>query len=349
MVIPEIIIHRVLISGLRLIRRDSRVLDSMFRNLDQTSLQELKDFILKVPLAISINWPKKVDLQVPALVLVMKSEAEPGQGGFLGDMMGVSPSYGVPDEEISYDEDSSSNPITDGQSYGLRGQPALRLGPLACVGLRQVSGLTGTQVLISEADQPELLAFAQGLTSIPSMNLHVVSGTGAGQALPLLRITTESLDVEGSFSVQLDSTSVVILRDAQSHGALGEPSKVFSSSRGMVQRLGSIYDASFQIMVLGAEPEHVLYLYAVVKAIFFMHRVLLEEQGLQVLKISGSDLSPRSEFVPDTIYQRVMTLQFTYPFHITMELDVPTVLEFDLDVQDPYTLAYGATISTTLE
>jgi len=141
----------------------------------------------------------------------------------------------------------------------------------------------------------------------------------------------------------------VILRAAESHPALGEPSRVFSTDKQFSQRLGSFYDAQFQIMVLGAEPEHVLYLYAVLKAILFLHRVLLEEQGLQVMKISGSDLAPRTEFIPDTIYQRVMTLQFTYPFHITQDLDVPTSLEFVLDPQDPYTQALSQSIITTLD
>lgn len=352
MVIPEIILHRVLTSGFRLIRRDSRVLDSMFRNLDQDSLAKLRDFILKVPTALSINWPKKVDIQVPALVLVMKNEGEPGQGGFLGDNMGTSPNYGVPDEEIAYDEyveNGRAALITGRQGTGLRGESALRLGPLACTGLRQITGLTGTQVLIAEEDQPLLLAFTKGLSVLPSLTLHVIKGKGAGQAFPLLRITTESLDVEGNFSVQLDVTSVVILRDSQSHGALGEPSRVYSSSKSHSQRLGSLYEASYQIMVLGAEPEHVLYLYAVVKAIFFMHRILLEEQGLQVLKISGSDLAPRTEFIPDTIYQRVMNLQFTYPFHITVDMDLPQVLEFNLDAQDPFTQAFGTTITSTIQ
>ncbi len=349
MVIPEIILHRVIVNGLRSLRKDPRVLDSMFRNLDQASLYALKEFILKAPIALSINYPKKAEVQVPAIIMLMKNEGEPGNGGFLGDQLGTSPHYGVPDEEISYDTDSDGVVLGGGSSSGLSGLPKLLLQPVRVSEERVTPDLDGTQIVIHEDDRSMILDFVDNMTTIPQMDLYVVRGAGFGQVLPILRITTESLDVDGTLSVHLDDTSVVVLRAARTHGSLGEPSRVYDSTpRKLTQRLGALYDTTYQLTVLGAEAEQALYLYAVVKAIFFMSRVFLEEQGLQVLKISGSDLTPRSENIPDTIYQRVMYLQFTYPFHITVEADVFASIELGLDPRDPFSHTYSTTLTSTI-
>lgn len=349
MIIPEIVLHRVLVNGFRLLRRDPKVLDSMFRNLDQASLQQVKDLVLKQPVALSVNYPKKEGVQVPAIVMLKKNSQEPGNGGFLGDHMGTSPNYGLPDEELSFDS-ISGTPATAGSTSTLVGLGRRLMGPLHVTESFELgSSLGGTRVVIQPSDLTEVFEFVDGRNAIPSMNLQVVQGTGAGQVLPVSRITTESLDVEGTFDVQLDHTSLVVVREAVSHGALGEPSRVFDSTPGShIQRIGTLYEATYQLNVLGATPEHTIYLGEVVRAILFLHRTLLEEQGLQALKISDSDLAPRSDFIPDTIYQRVLTLQFTYPFHVTVELETPSALSLHIDPRDALTHEFSTTLTSII-
>lgn len=349
MIIPEIILHRVLVNGFRVLRRDSRAIDSMFRNLDQTSLQQVKDLVLKQPIALSINYPKKENIGIPAIVMLKKNSQEPGNGGFLGDHMGTSPAYGVPDEEISYETNDSGAVLGGASTSDLRGLGRKLFGPLQVDSTEDLTeqDLDGTRVFIAASDTQEIIDFAQGRSGVPSMNLHVISGTGAGQVLPIVRLTTESLDVEGSFDVQLDGTSLVTVREAVALGALGEPSRVYESTPGFhIQRIGTLYEATYQLNVLAAQPEHTIYLGEVVRAILFMHRRLLEEQGLQAMKISDSDLAPRSDFIPDVVYQRIMTLQFTYPFHVTIELETPTQFSLNIEPRDAYTHEFSTTLTS---
>jgi hypothetical protein len=73
----------------------------------------------------------------------------------------------------------------------------------------------------------------------------------------------------------------------------------------------------------------------VLKAILFAQREFLEAQGIMALKLSGTDLAPRSELLPDEIFTRSMTLQFTYPFDFMIDQEVAKEIRLVLSNVNP--------------
>ena len=96
-VIPEIVLHNVIVQGLRDIRKDPRILDVVFKNLDQVTLQAVKDSVLNQSINFTVNYPRTGELKTPTIALMLKSERESEM--FLNDLMGAPPNYGVPDQE----------------------------------------------------------------------------------------------------------------------------------------------------------------------------------------------------------------------------------------------------------
>lgn len=72
-VIPEVILQRAIIAGFRAMREDSRILDAIFRHMNQDQLANIKSFVLDTPIDFSINFPRK-EPSLPSLVLLLKHE-----------------------------------------------------------------------------------------------------------------------------------------------------------------------------------------------------------------------------------------------------------------------------------
>ena len=319
-VIPELVIQTAVVRGFNAIREDPRLLDDLFRDTSQRQLQNIKDFIMKTPIDFSVNYPKKTQLSLPSLVLLLRNESEAQT--FLGDHMGTSPNYDLPDNEITYDTLGGHGASTS----DLGGLPKKILGPLSVVSADENSITVETGALSAMLEEPPGCAM-----------LYVVGGAGAGEVYPIVRFSSSSLDIQGTFVAQLDSTSLVDIREVDdSLEAVGQPSRVYSAS-SHIERLGSNYETQYQISVIAGHQNEVIYLYSVLKAILLSQRAYLEGQGIIAFGISGSDFAPRSEYIPSDVFQRVMNLKFTYPFSLHEELDTFNTINVSLSAEDPNT------------
>lgn len=326
-IIPEVILHKAIIQGFRQIRKDSRLIDVIFKNTHQTQLAQIKDFLLGTSIDFSINYPKK-DFRVPALCLILKSEDEAQT--FLGDVLGASGSDPfTPDPELSID-------TLGGHATSIstsRGLPRKIAGPLA------VSHQEGTSTIYFQEDQLEIV---QQITeeAIGCLKLYVVGGAGQGYSYNILRIRNDSLDIAVPFEVYLDNTSLVDLRVPNDPElSVGEPSRVYNTQAALVRK-GVNYEVTYHLHILAEHQDQVIYLYTLVKALLLAQRVFLESQGIQVLKISGSDFVTRAEMLPDESFSRQMTLTFTYPFSFLEDEEAFSSIAIDIlpePADDPFT------------
>lgn len=314
-VIPEAVLQKAITGGYRALRKDSRLIDTIFKSLNQDQVAQIKDFVLNTAVNFTINYPRK-DVVLPVIALVLKNESE--SQTFLGDMLGDASDPWTPDPALSVDTlGGHSASVTD--QGGLFRKFA---GPI------QVT-LQESPTRISFADQLDLTDRVQR-ANLTGAAVHVVGGTGAGQVLEVRRMSNTSLDTIEAFGVPLDSTSLIDIRVlADPETPIGEPSRVYEKTYGTVRK-GVNYEANYYLHILSGQQEQTIFLYSLVKAILLTQRKFLESQGIQSLKISGTDFAPRSDFLPDEAFQRVMTLTFSHPFTFIEEQEVFTNISIDL-------------------
>jgi len=316
-VLPEIILQRSIINGMQGIRSDPRIINLLFKNLPEVQQEQIKQYMLTKIIDFNLNYPK-TEVKVPAIILLLKTESESNQ--FLGDLMGVHPNYGMPDQDMAIDTLGGNGGATISPTAGL---PALVLGNLHV--LSQVNMVdTGVRpysvVRFTEEDQEVLEAFFSENSSWPPLAIHVVSGAGAGQVKIIDSICSDRLDIEGIFEVNCNETSIIDIRLAEDKElAYGQPTRQYDVNNKTQRRIGANYEVQYQLEVLAGSQEEVIYLYCILKAILFAQRDFLEAQGVMALRISGTDLAPRSELLPDEVFTRSMTLQFSYPFDFILE------------------------------
>ena len=334
-VLPEIVIQRALTDGIRFLREDPRILDVLFKRLSQVQRDELKKFVAKQPIDFSVNFPRKQALKLPGLVLTLKTEEEAQT--FMGNMMGTSSNEeNIPSADISNDDLLGS-----GQHAGTiapsSGRGKILQGPLNVAATETGNGGDDTRITFDTDSTVELLEFVQSINqSNPgSMDLQVVQGPGAGEVKGMIKITGDSIDIEESFEVQLTDQSVVVVREASACDTIGEPSGIYASSaRNLVQK-GVNYDVQYQLSIIAGQQDEVLYLYAVTKAVLLSKTSFLEGQGLQAMRISGTDFAPRAEYLPTEAFQRTMILKFVSPFAFLEEIESAGAIDLNLTPEDP--------------
>lgn len=313
-------------------REDPRILDTIFCNLHQDQLAAAKQFILETPIDFSINYPRK-EPTLPLVALVLKGEGE--AQAFLGDVMGDRTRLSVPEPELSYDTLGGHGASTSGSS-GLAVKVA---GPIG------VQSQPSTHSIIFDEGE-DITELVENLLDFPTgcLKLYVVEGAGAGGVYDIFQLEADGLKIIGSFDPALDNTSVVDIRKPDDPElAVGEPSRVYAYD-GSYLRKGVNYEVNYNLHVLAGKQEQVLYLYATIKALLLSQRVFLESQGVINLKVSGSDFAPRTEFLPDEVYQRMMTLQFVTPFEFLEELVTYKSIQINYWVDDDIIVTYPFTL-----
>lgn len=329
--IPEIILQRALIRGFKEMREDPRILDTILRNLHQDQLEAAKNTLLNNPVDFSINFPRK-EPTLPSLVLILKGEGEAQT--FLGDVMGDKTLMSVPMPELSNDTLLGHGGSVSGSS----GLPVKVAGPL------EVLSQSGNGILLDEGE--DITHLSKNLLAFPAgcLKLYVVDGAGAGGVYDILSIGPETIKIIGAFDPELDSTSVVDIRKPEDPElAVGEPSRVYSHD-GSYLRKGVNYEVNYNLHILSGHQDELLYLYAAVKAMLLKQRAFIESQGIMNLKMGGTDFAPRSEFLPDEVFQRMMTLQFIVPFDILEEQDTYSSIEINYWVEDSVIVKYPITL-----
>lgn len=316
--VPEVLLQRAIIQGFRAIRKDSRLLDDLFVNLSQKQTEAIKAFVLETPIDFAINFPRK-EPTLPSLNLVLKSETE--SQAFLGDVLGDRTNLMIPDPELSYDTLGGHAASVS----GLSGLPVKVAGPLNVASQTSSNSITFTP----DSNITELV---KNLLANPTgcLKLYITDGAGEGEVYDIARLREDGLDIIGTFDPQLDDTSVVDIRKPDDPElAVGEPSRVYAFDGSFLSK-GVYYDANYNLHVLTAKQDQVIFLYAVVKALLLSQREFLESQGLINLQIGGSDFAPRSEFLPDEVFQRVMTIKFVSPFTFLQEQETFSQIQVNL-------------------
>lgn len=300
--IPEFIFRAVLVRGIRAIRQDSRLLDQLFRNLDQESAQEMREFFRTSAIYIDINYPRE-QLKIPAIILLLRAESE--SQAYLGDTMG----HGDVPDEISYDALDGEEVLGGAASVStLTGEGPIVFGPY------QVQSATNNTLKIDE------LKWSIDQYKVGAHTVHVVGGKGVGQQRGIVANGQNTLMVSPNWNPTLDDTSVFLIRKVPSE-IIGEPRSLYVRENAQqIERLGGLYNLAYQVQVIGPNPEFTIYLASVVKSIFTLARQFLEGQGIISMKMGATDFVPRAEYLPDFAYMRALNVDFQYPFDVYAEL-----------------------------
>ena len=279
--IPEITLQTAIVRGLRGLREDPKILDSVFKDQTQEVQTQIKKFFLTKSIDFSVNYPRGEELKVPAIVLTMMSdtESDPVIGDFLGS--------GSP-QDMTVDTLGAH-----GASVSTRSNLNTKLISNIRVDRVEVNETTGVSTLYwDRIYSPEIVnALAKALNT--SYTVHVTNGYGAGQKHVISEITNNSLDIRGTFDPQLDSSSVIAIRrtDEAEHSD-GQPSRVYPEESTNFACKGSIHEARYKLNILGGNSAEAIFLYSALKTILLSQRVYLEDQGLLGLTMQGAELAP---------------------------------------------------------
>jgi len=226
---------------------------------------------------------------------------------------------GTPDE-FGYDGDVDTEILGSTASVSnMTGQGTILFGPY-----RAASGTANT---LSVSDR----VWAVDQFRVSAMTINIVAGTGAGQTRTISANSQNTVMVSTNWSTVPDVTSIFeIRRGAQE--VFGEPSSLYDRrANAFIEKRGSYYGVNYQIQIIGATPEQVVYLTTIVRAIFTIMRTYLEGQGIINLKMSATDFVPRTEYQPDFAYMRALSLEFLTPFEIFEEMAVASQIRIAIE------------------
>lgn len=315
--LPEFILQSTIVRGIRTLRNDARFVDQLFRNLDQKSLEQIRQFIRTQVIDLAMNYPRE-PLKVPAIVLLLKSETE--ANAFLGDTMGLE----VPDV-FGYDDPDDGAVLGGAASVSsMDGNPKLVFGPFPA--------LTGTEntlrISTNEWDNDQWID--------SNYKIRLVSGTGKGQIRGISANGRNSLMTDTPWTVIPDHTTKFEITLPPDE-TFGQPSSLYNRQdpAQFIERRGSIYTLNYQIQVIGANPESTIYLSIILKSIFTLARLSLEKQGIINFKMSATDFLPRAEYQPDFSYMRALNMEFLFHFDVFEELTDELARTFDIALRKP--------------
>ena len=122
-IIPELIIQRALVNGIRNIRGSAWRSDQLFKNVPQTYARDFFNLVKNTPIDITMNYPRE-DSQFPCVCILLRAEEETDI--FLGDFM----SSGYNDkgsllgaDEFFFTEDDTSSPSSSFGTINSVGEP----------------------------------------------------------------------------------------------------------------------------------------------------------------------------------------------------------------------------------
>ena len=298
---PEFIFRTVIVRGIRLIRNEIRYLDQLFRNLDQESAAAMRDFVRTQKIYIDINYPRET-LKLPAIVILLKSSGE--NQAYLADTMG----HGDMPDGMSYDSFEGEDGVLSGAASlsTLSGEGTVVFGPY------NVQSATNNTLTIDENlfDRDKFLVGGDH-------TVHIIGGTAAGEQRRITANGNSTLMVAPNWSRNPASDSVFVVR-SPAEEVMGQPSAIFKRETEL-ERIGVLEDVSYQIQVIGPNPELTIYLHAMVKALLLISRMTLERQGIIDMKMGATDFLPKADYVPDMAFMRALNVDFKHPFDLFVE------------------------------
>jgi len=110
---------------------------------------------------------------------------------------------------------------------------------------------------------------------------------------------------------------------------LGEPQRLFKEGIPISQQ-GAGYNATFRIFVRGLNYYLTVFLYNIVKAILIQNRLLLDQNGVHNMILSGGSVSVDTELLPEPVYTRTLDINFMYLFDLYTKAPVISSLEVSI-------------------
>lgn len=327
-ILPELILQEMLIHGINAFREDEDLVGMLFRNLRQDDLELIRHFLRDKSIEICQNYPDQ-SLKVPAIAITLKSEVEGEQ--FVGDRM-----EGPGDFRILGDMPFPKAELLGAQTIlGSGSRTTTGIAGRLLLEPTQASGGSANTIVVPEGVIKLVDPFEEEAYVV------TMEGTGAGQRRQVLSITP-TLNGQGADVVVADNwdtipdnTTVFKIVGAFNEqglgGTTGEWSKLYEST-DPIERLGEIQRATYQLDVQGANQEEAIYLYNIAKAIIFISRRFLLRQGMQNIRISGTDLAPLAEAYPTLVYRRALSITFDHSFDVFLDLAQPVARAIQLAI-----------------
>jgi len=330
-ILPELVIQRVLVLGINKFREDGDLVAMLFRNLNQADVDGVRQFIRDETVDIALSWPDSI-VKLPSIVISLKNENE--DQAFLGDLMQSATNIQHTGTPFRKEKLESPATILGSGSEGKSGEPTIPLDTPY-----QVTRSKSTSVFFS-LEPPFNIEDPFEFDSDEELLVVIREGTGAGQRRVVSAITPRAVsnevevEVSSNWGTLPDSTSVMQFFLESNRGTVGEPTKLFEPDQH-IERLGSLYRTSYQILISGPNQEITLFLYAMVKAIFVINREFLQRHGFIEPKLGGTDFVAKPEYLPELAYHRALILEFKNSFDVYLSPEVITGINLSLGVYDP--------------
>lgn len=312
--VPEHILQGVIVRGINALRKDARLVDQLFRNVDAEGQRQMRElFRTGVPFDLCLNYPREV-LKLPGIVILLRAQDE--AQAFLADSMGAE----MP-EAFSY-EGGIEGEILGGVASAttIGGDAPLLYGPA------YIASATSTTVSFNRPLSQDWRG--------RNATCRIVAGTGAGQIRTIASNTPTTITVTPAWRTTPDATSVIEVRGVPGEYIGGQPHHMYNKwdPNLWIENRG-VYDAmQYQIIIASPNPSMTIYLSMILRAILFLSRDLLEKQGIINLKVASTDLVPRAEYLPDVSYTRALNVSFMSPFNVYQEIgDVGRELQIALE------------------
>lgn len=302
--------------GFQSMRNDSRLIAQLFRNLSTKQVGMIQEFVKREAFDLCLNYPTS-QIKIPAFVILLKSEKE--FQAFLGDSMGIE----MPDI-FSYEGNAGDNAqVGVASTTTLAGNGQVVYGPAA--------GFTGTENTIRVSTRAwSIDQYMQGGV----YKIRIVDGTGKGQIRDVTGNSNTMVMVSPPWKTIPDDTSVFEIT-RENDDLVGEPWSLYDRNDGALalERKGGIYDMTYQVQVIGPNPELTVYLSIILKAVLTKERMSLEGQGLMNFALSATDFVPKQEYLPTLAYVRAVNIDFQFLFDTFEQLVVPREFRLVLEGQ----------------
>ena len=330
-IIPEYVIQQILVSGINRFREDGDLVAMLFRSLNQDDVAGLIQYLRDETVDIALNWPD-TQMKVPAIIISLKNENE--SQAFIGELM--QSATNVNHTGTPFRKETLTAPATKLGSGSL-GTPGLETFTLE--GPYQATDGDSLSVRIALV-APFNLSDPFEFEDEEELLVVIREGTGAGQRRVVSSIVPRPasdevvITVTSNWGTIPDVTSVIEFQLIAEREVTGEPSKLFEADQ-MIERLGSHYQTSYQILIVGPNQEMTIFLYAMVKAIFVINREYLYRHGFIEPKLGGTDFVAKPEYLPELAYQRALILEFQHAFDVYLAPEVIREIRLGLSVYDP--------------
>lgn len=297
--------------------RNPKYIEQLFVNLDRESATEMRTYFEKNMVHVDLNYPRANPV-VPGIYIILKSETE-GQA-FLNDHM----STGEVPDGTGYD-DWDEEILGGGTVFGAAstsssaGEGSVVYGPA-------LARSATLNTLVIDGNAWAVDTYRGG-----GRTIHIIDGTGTGQKRNIVANGPSTIMVNPNWTTLPDTTSQFVIRGPEKE-LVGEPRGLYKNQTSQfLERKGSYYSTSYQILVIGPNQEQTIYLSIIVKSILTYSRMFLEGQGIINMRLGASDFVPRKEYYPDYAYMRAIEVNFLYPFSIYVEPEYATELRLVLE------------------